>query len=221
MQERNTAGYVVVLLGPPGGGKGTQAVRLAKELGLEHFSTGEILREEVRQGSELGRQVKAVMESGALVSDEILGRIVRERLSSLDGKGCILDGYPRNLAQAEFLEEARNGLRLIVVNLAVPEEAIVKRLSGRRFCPRCGTVYNIYFSPPKVDEICDQCGTELQRREDDREEVIRERLRVYREVTQPVVDYYAGRPEFREIDGDGAPEVVYQRLLAAVKSLME
>lgn len=221
MDDRNAAGYVVVLLGPPGGGKGTQAARLAKELGLQHFSTGEILREEVRRGSELGRRVKAVMESGALVSDEILGRIVRERLASLDGRGCILDGYPRNLAQAEFLDQAKDGLRLIVVNLVVPEEAIVKRLSGRRFCPRCGSVYNIYFSPPQVDAVCDRCGTELQRREDDREEVIRERLRVYREVTQPVVDYYSGRPEFREVDGDGAPEVVYERLLTAVKSLME
>jgi len=218
-QERK--GSILVLLGPPGGGKGTQAARLAKDLGWVHLSTGDVLREEVRRGTELGRQVRQIMETGELVSDDILGRIVLDRLAHLDKPGCILDGYPRNLDQAQFLEKAKGDRRLVVVSVEVPEETIVKRLTGRRFCPRCGTVYNVCFSPPQVQDFCDQCGVRLERREDDREDVVRERLRVYRESTLPVVQFYADRPYFRRVDGDGNPEEVYGRLKEAVETLVQ
>lgn len=213
MGQSEDAATIVVLLGPPGGGKGTQAKRLVDEFGLVHYSTGDILREEVRRDSPVGRRAKAIMEAGELVPDEVLGEIVRGRLKDLEpGDGCILDGYPRTLAQARFLEEIRDGMPLIVVNVTVDEEQIIKRLSGRRFCPKCGNIYNIYFSPPKEAGHCDRCGAELQRREDDHEDVIRERLRVYNEQTRPVVDFYRDWPTYFEVDGNKDPAVVFDEL---------
>lgn len=210
MGQTEDAAAIVVLLGPPGGGKGTQAKQLVGEFGLAHYSTGEILREEVRRGSEVGRRARAIMEAGELVPDEVLGEIVRGRLRDLkDGSGCILDGYPRTVAQARFLEEIREGLPLTVVNITVDEDQIVKRLSGRRFCPECGNIYNIYFSPPKQEGLCDRCGIELERRKDDHEEVIRERLRVYNEQTRPVVDFYRSWPTYFEVDGNREPAAVF------------
>ncbi len=208
---------IVVLLGPPGSGKGTQAKRLVEEFRLVHFSTGDILREEVRRGSPVGQRAKAIMESGELVPDDVLGEIVRGRLADLaNGQGCILDGYPRTLAQARFLEQIRDGHPLIVINITVDEEQIVKRLSGRRFCPNCGNIYNIYFSPPKRAEHCDRCGAELQRRKDDHEDVIRERLRVYDEQTRPVVDFYQDWPTYFEVDGNQEPAVVFDEVCRIV-----
>jgi adenylate kinase len=213
MGQTEDAATILVLLGPPGGGKGTQAKRLVGEFDLVHYSTGDILREEVRRDSEIGRRAKAIMEAGELVPDEVLGEIVRGRLQDLDGKGgCILDGYPRTVAQARFLEEIRDGMPLIVVNITVDEEQIVKRLSGRRFCPNCGSIYNIYFSPPKEGGRCDRCGAELERRKDDHEDVIRERLRVYNDQTRPVVGFYRGWPTYFEVDGNQEPAVVFDEI---------
>jgi adenylate kinase len=203
---------ILVLLGPPGGGKGTQAKKLAEEYGLIHYSTGEILREEVRRGTETGRRVRAIMEAGDLVPDELMGRIVRSRLETVNGEGCILDGYPRNLAQARFLEEARGGRPLLVVNIAVPDNRLVERLSGRRFCPRCGKLYNTRFSPPREAEVCDLCGVQLERRKDDHESVIQERLRVYAEETHPVVDFYRNGGTYFEVDGDAGADEVFSRI---------
>ncbi len=208
---------LVILLGPPGGGKGTQAKLLAEEFGLVHFSTGDLLRDEVRRGTPAGIQARVYMEAGELVPDELLGRIVRERLAALGpGQGCILDGYPRSLSQAHYLEEIRGTTPLTVLNIEVPEELLVQRLAGRRSCPVCGKVYNVHFSPPRVAERCDDCGSELQRRKDDQDEVIRERLRVYRETTRPVVDFYRGLPGYHEVDGSGDAAQVFEAVKRAV-----
>lgn len=209
--------YIVILMGPPGGGKGTQAKMLVQEFGLIHYSTGDILREEARRGTPAGLQARAYMEAGELVPDEILGGIVRERLAALrPGQGCILDGYPRSLAQARFLEEIRGDMPCTVINIEVPEEVLVRRLAGRRTCPTCGKVYNVHFSPPRVAERCDDCGSQLQRRKDDQAEVVRERLRVYRETTRPVVDFYRGLPGYHEVDGSGDAAQVFEAVSRAV-----
>lgn len=210
---------IVVLLSPPGGGKGTQAEHLVEEYGFRHYSTGAILREEVRKGTDIGLRAQEAMENGELVPDALLGEIVRARLEHLEGPGCILDGYPRNLPQAEYLEKVRGDYPVFIVNITVPEEQIFKRLSGRRFCSNCGKIYNIYFSPPRRDGICDSCGSRLEQRKDDREEVIEERLRVYRRQTHPVIDYYRERDGYFEVDGDREPDQVFQQLREIVGAL--
>ena len=216
----NTALNILVLLGPPGGGKGTQAKKIVEEFGYSHFSTGDALREEVRNQTEIGKQAQAIMESGDLVPDELLGAMVRGRVEQASGsKGIILDGYPRTVPQAEFLSTFTSDMKVAAVNIAVDQGQIVKRLSGRRFCPDCGTIYNVSFSPPVKDGICDKCGTKLSRRKDDYEDVIRERLRVYDEKTQPVVDYYETSGAYFEVDGNKAPEEVFTEVNSIVRSI--
>lgn len=208
---------VLVLLGPPGGGKGTQAKVLVERFGFQHFSTGDALREEVRKGTELGRQAKSIMEAGELVPDELLGELVRARVGGLrSGQGCILDGYPRNIAQAGYLDAVGQGAEIRVLNLEVPSDLLVKRLSGRRFCSNCGKIYNILFSPPRVEGKCDVCASDLSRRKDDQEEVIRERLRVYEVQTRPLVEFYGERPGYLALDGSGEPGAVSEKVIAAV-----
>jgi adenylate kinase len=210
---------VLVLLGPPGGGKGTQAKRLAERFGLAHFSTGQLLRDEVSRNTDIGKCARAIMDAGDLVPDEVIGEMVKIRLRGIAGTpGCILDGYPRNLSQAKFLEWLRNGFRLQVVNIALESELVVRRLSGRRFCPNCGNIYNVYFSPPAEEGICDQCGTALKRRDDDYEEVIQERLRVYEEQTRPVVDFYKEQGRYQEVDGSRDPETVFESISRIVEA---
>lgn len=197
-------GSVVVLLGAPGAGKGTQANLLAKSTGYLHVSTGDLLRQSVSQGTELGKRCQAIMEAGELVPDELVSQLVEERYRSGDPEsGMILDGYPRNQAQAEFLSRVLNGVRPLVIQIEVREEQIVKRLSGRRTCSNCGRIYNVFFSPSaKGERECQVCGGELQQRKDDREEVIRERLEVYRRQTAPLIDFYSSRGDFFEVDGN-------------------
>jgi adenylate kinase len=208
---------VIVLLGPPGGGKGTQAKRLVERFGYDHLSVGDILREEVRNQSELGLQAKEIMERGELVSDDLVGQIIRSRLETSDGKeGLILDGYPRNVYQAKYLDSITREMRLFAVNITVEEGQIVRRLSGRRFCQKCGNIYNIYFSPPQDPGICDRCGAELTRRKDDFEEVIQERLRVYDEKTRPVIEHYRTSGNYREVDGNWEPAEVFRKLCRVV-----
>jgi adenylate kinase len=208
----------VVMLGPPGAGKGTQADRFAREYGLPKVSTGDILREAVQSGSDLGRQVKAVMDRGDLVSDVLITGIVRERLSRPDtARGFVLDGFPRTVPQAEALDGIMNGRDpLIVVEMKVPDEELVRRVRARRVCKVCGTNVSAFGDGPTLAQLCERCGGELVTRSDDSEAVVRERLKVYWRDTRPIVEYYGSRPSFRSIDGAQTPERVRQALVSAV-----
>lgn len=214
------AGRDLILLGPPGAGKGTQAKALGGRLGVPHVSTGDMLREAVREGTPLGLAAKAVMDRGELVSDDLLTGIVRERLAKGDcAGGFLLDGYPRNLAQAATLDAiladlGRGPARAL--EIAVSDEAIVSRLGSRRSCPGCGAVYNLQTQPPAREGLCDACGKALVLRDDDRPEVVRERLRVYHEKTAPLSALYAGRGALQTVDGGRAPEQVLADLVKAV-----
>ena len=207
----------LVFLGPPGAGKGTQAKKLAKDLGLVHISTGDILREAVKNGTPLGRKAKEFMDRGELVPDDLIIALIEEVMPS-EG-GVIFDGFPRTTAQAKALDEmlSRKGMKLdAVILFDVPDEVVVERLSGRRVCPGCGAVYHIKFNPPKEDEICDRCGTKLVQREDDREEVVRNRLEVYRKQTAPLVEYYEGKGILIRLDASRDIEEVYRELRKVV-----
>jgi len=190
----------LVLLGPPGAGKGTQAVRLAEQLGIPHVSTGDMFRAAVKDGTELGRKANEYMEAGALVPDEITIGIVRERLSTSECRpGFILDGFPRTLPQAEALSDVLDELELeldAVLYLELDDSVVVHRITGRRVCRGCGATYHVDFDPPDREGVCNECGGELYQRDDDAEETVRERLRVYKEQTAPLIDYYEqeGKP---------------------------
>ncbi|HTX34604.1 MAG TPA: adenylate kinase [Bryobacteraceae bacterium] len=211
----------IVLFGSPGSGKGTQAKMLTECLGIPHISTGDMLRERIRQGEETDPGVAAVMHSGALVSDEVVNQMVEERLSDPDAAdGFVLDGYPRTLDQAQHLDQwlDRRGVREVVIHLAVDYNVIIARLTGRRQCPRCGTLYNTASRPPSEDTLCDKDGTELVVREDDREPVIRERLDAYDRQTRPVLEYYASacRRVVKVAAGNEPPEAVFQKICQAL-----
>ena len=199
----------IVLLGPPGAGKGTQAKLLAERTGLVHLSTGDILRDEVAHRTELGRRAKGYMDRGELVPDGLVIDITREWIGRSDG--FILDGFPRTVAQAEALV-AITPLDL-VVNIALAREEVIRRLSARRVCRRCGKIHNLLFDPPKVDSRCNACGGELFQRDDDRAEVIENRYDVYMEATVPLVAFYRERKLLREVDGSRPQEDVLDRLI--------
>jgi adenylate kinase len=209
--------YRIIFLGPPGAGKGTQAERLAEDLKIKKISTGDILREAVAKGTELGQRAKSYMERGELVPDEIILWIIEEAIN--DEEGFILDGFPRNINQAKALDEmlSRKGLNIThVIFLDVPDEEIIKRLAYRRVCLNCGAVYNLIFDPPKEDEICNNCSSKLVQREDDREEVVRKRLEVYRNSTEALVKIYEERGVLRRINGLGDREEVFRRIREAL-----
>jgi adenylate kinase len=195
----------IVLLGAPGVGKGTQAEKLAKELSIPHISTGDMFREAVARGTEMGMRAKEYMDRGELVPDDVVIGVVKERLSQPDcANGFILDGFPRTVAQAEALERVMEELGKNIeyaISIDVAEDEIVRRLSGRRTCEACGKVYHVIYNPPKQEGVCDECGGTLYQRDDDKEETIRNRLRVYREKTAPLIDFYARRGVLRNIDG--------------------
>ena len=206
----------LVLLGPPGAGKGTQAHRLAAAWDILHISTGDMLRKAVRAGTELGRRAQAVIDAGRLVNDEIMIGIVRERIAQSDAMGgFVVDGFPRTLPQAEALD----GLRatLVVVDLAVPDAELIRRLSRRRLCTGCGLILGATKGEPPT--MCRECGGVLCQRIDDREEVVSERLRVYRRSTQPLLDYYGDRSTFRAVDGAQPPDSVTAAAIDAVEAL--
>lgn len=204
----------LVMLGAPGAGKGTQAEMFAKAKGALRISTGDILRDAVQAGSELGRVTKAVMDSGQLVGDEIMIGIARERLSRPDTRvGYVLDGFPRTVAQAAALDEMfDHTVPLVVVNIEVPEERLIERLTLRRICGSCG-----WNAVPGMTQ-CSKCGGALVQRRDDNVEVVRERLRVYARETEPLVEFYRRRPTFRVVDGDQTADAVAADLAAAVAS---
>ncbi len=207
----------LVFLGPPGAGKGTQAVRFAQAKGIAHVSTGDMLRSAVARGTAAGLKAKPIMESGGLVPDDVVLEMVEERVAGDAKTGFILDGYPRNPKQADDLAGvlAKHGQRLDgVANLDLPEDVIVPRMAGRRSCPKtgCGRVYHVVSNPPKKAGVCDDCGTALVQRPDDKEEVVRERMRTYREKTAPLIEYYRGKKLLITVDADGTVDEVARRL---------
>jgi len=205
---------ILVLLGAPGAGKGTQAERLAREFHLTQLGTGDLLREKAREETRLGSQVGRIIESGELVPDQLVAEVVRERMGSSGGAGgFLLDGFPRNLAQADLLERMAGDTPIWVISLRVDEEVLVKRLSGRRYCMECGKICNVYFSPPAKEDVCDACGAKLIHRPDDRTEVVRKRLQVYREETKPLVAFYLKKEELFEVNGNLDPQAVFEDIL--------
>jgi len=204
----------LVFLGPPGAGKGTQAKRLAQELGLLHISTGDMLRSAVEKRTPLGVRAKEFMDRGELVPDDLIIALIEEVLPQQGG--VILDGFPRTVAQAKALDsllEEKNLRLSAVVLFEISDDLVVERLSGRRVCPSCGAVYHIKYNPPARDEICDRCGSKLIQRDDDREEVVRRRLAVYREQTAPLIEYYSSRSILIKIDASEPIEEIHRKLL--------
>ena len=217
------SGARLVLLGAPGVGKGTQAAEISRRTGLPHISTGELLRAAIRYGSPLGRKVAAIVERGELVPDGLVGEVMEERLARPDAAdGFLLDGFPRTVAQADLLDRilAKRGQALDrVISIEVPEAEIVDRLAGRRSCGHCGATYHVRYNRPKVDGVCDRCGSELRQRPDDVEAAIAQRLKAYREQTAPLVARYRKTGRLVEIDGRGTPDEVFGRIAAVVTGL--
>ena len=210
----------LILLGPPGAGKGTQAKLLVDRLEIPQVSTGDMLRAAVKAGTPLGREAKAYMDRGALVPDGVIIGLVRERLQQPDcARGYILDGFPRTVAQAEALGSTLEALRASldhVLSLEVPPENLVLRIAGRRTCRNCGAMYHVRFSPSKVEGRCDACGGPTYQRDDDREETVRRRLQVYTEQTAPLVSFYEARGLLRRVSGTGEIAEISQRITAAL-----
>jgi adenylate kinase len=205
----------LIFIGPPGSGKGTQAKRLASRLAVPHISTGDMLRDAVADGTELGRQAAPIMKLGGLVSDDLMIGIVKDRLGKSDAsKGFILDGFPRTLVQAEMLDTlvGNGGEPLRVLQLLVPDDAIVRRITLRRTCSQCGAIYHLENNPPANDSICDRCGAGVVARADDTEEAVRKRLEAFHRDTLPVATFYKGKSLLREVDGVGPVDAVFERI---------
>lgn len=213
----------LILVGPPGAGKGTQAERLVEDFELPYYATGDILRAAVKEGTELGRRAQEFMDRGDLVPDDVICGVIMERIDSSEAlDGFLLDGFPRTIPQAEELERSLEALgrRLTaVLAIDVPDEQVVRRLSGRRVCEKNGHLYHVDFDPPKNPGFCDQDGSPLTQREDDREETVRHRLEVFHEQTQPVVERYEGQTLLRRFDGTRTPEEVHGHIRATLATL--
>jgi adenylate kinase len=207
----------VILLGPPGAGKGTQAVKVSEAFDIPHISTGDIFRENVKGDTELGREAKRYMDAGDLVPDEVVVGMVADRLAKDDAAGgFVLDGFPRTVPQAQALEDllvARDAPLEVVVRFAVAEDEVVTRLTGRRTCSGCGAVFHVEHAPPKTEGVCDACGGELIQRDDDTEDVVINRLEVYRKQTEPLEHFYWERGLLRDVEAVGAVEDVTARTL--------
>ena len=206
----------LIFIGPPGSGKGTQAKRLAMNHGIPHISTGDMLREAIADETELGRQAAPIVASGALVSDDLMLGIIKDRLAKEDAqRGFILDGFPRTLVQAEGLDKivaGNGGDNLRVLQLLVPDEAIVRRIVLRRSCSNCGAIYHLENNPPANDSVCDRCGAEVIARPDDNETAVRKRLEAFHRQTVPVATYYKAKSVLREVDGIGPIDEVFERI---------
>lgn len=214
---------VLLLFGPPGSGKGTQSGRISNWLGIPAISTGDMLREEIKAGTALGNAAKSVMSSGGLVGDDLVNRMLAQRVSSPDSAhGFLLDGYPRTVEQAEYLDRLLGQHRFqtpIVLHLDVPMDALVGRLTSRRQCPQCKRIYNLLQLPPRVAGICDDDGTPLITRKDDSKEVVTERIRTYDEVTRPVLAYYQDR-KYHQIRGDRSPEYIFETITSILEPMV-
>lgn len=211
----------IILFGPPGAGKGTQAIELANYYNIPHISTGDILRENVKNNTELGKKAKQFMDKGELVPDEVLIGIIKNRLQDKDCKnGYMLDGYPRTIPQAEALQDILKSINKpldVVLNIDVPNEKLIERLSGRRMCT-CGASYHMIFNPPKEEGICDICGENLYQRDDDKKDVVLQRLEVYSQKTKPLIDYYRQLNLLVNIDGTGSVEEVFSSICNILNS---
>jgi len=202
---------ILILLGAPGAGKGTQAERIVKEYGLNHLSTGDLLRAAVTEGSELSRLAKRYMDSGQLVPDDVILGIIRYYIKEHRGEGILFDGFPRTLAQAQGLDELLQGDKVLAVSLAVDDEQVIKRLSARRSCRDCGRIYNPTLGIMPDGDKC-TCGGEIYQRDDDKSETIARRLKVYHDQTEPVIGYYRDSDVLFEVEGSGTPEDVFERI---------
>lgn len=210
----------LILFGPPGAGKGTQSELLIARQGMKHISTGDLFRSAIKDGTKLGQEAKSYLDAGKLVPDSVTIGLVEEVLSKPSEKGFILDGFPRTVVQAEALAKMMKALELKldrVVFLEVPLNMLLKRLTGRRVCKSCGAVYHVESKPPKKDDVCDVCGGAVVQRPDDKEDVIRTRLEAYEQSTRPLKDYYKAGGPYVEVDGMGATEEVYGRILKALQ----
>jgi len=210
----------IILLGPPGAGKGTQAQFIQNKFKIPQISTGDILRENVKKNTPLGLKAKYYMDKGELVPDDIMIELIKNRLGNSDcSNGYILDGFPRTVSQAEALDKAIEDGIDAVIFFDVKDETLIERLTLRRVCPNCGAVYHLKYAPPKFDNKCDNCQSELYQRSDDKEEVIRKRLEVYRKDTKPLIEYYEKRNILYRINGEEVPSVVQSQIENILKKL--
>lgn len=209
----------LVLIGCPGAGKGTQAKMLSKKYDIAHISTGDLLREQIKKGTELGKKVSEIINAGGLVSDDIVSAMLAERIKADDcKKGYILDGYPRNVSQAEGLDSIVGSLDKVIC-YEVDDDVIVDRMSGRRSCPKCGKMYHVRYNPPKNEGICDDCGENLIQREDDNEETVLNRLKVYHETTAPVIDFYDNKGILLRTSGVGDINEIFGNVCKALEGI--
>jgi len=208
----------IIMLGAPGAGKGTQAKMIADKYGIPHVSTGDIFRANIKNGTELGKEAKAYMDQGLLVPDELTVKILLDRVTQEDCQnGYVLDGFPRTIPQAEVLDKALTELEDQIdfaIDVDVPDENIIRRMSGRRACLACGATYHIEHVPPKAEGICDRCGERLVLRDDDKEETVKNRLSVYHEQTQPLIEYYSAKNVLKTVDGTVDMQIVFDSIVS-------
>ncbi len=208
----------IIMLGAPGAGKGTQAKKIAAKYGIPHISTGDIFRANIKEGTELGKKAKTYMDQGLLVPDELVVDLVVDRLQQEDAqKGYVLDGFPRTIPQAESLDAALKNVGSKIdyaIDVDVPDENIINRMSGRRACVKCGATYHVVYAPTKVEGVCDACGDKLILRDDDKPETVKKRLNVYHEQTQPLIDYYTNAQVLKRVDGTQDMEDVFKAITA-------
>lgn len=221
-EETSNGQNIIILLGPPGSGKGTQAIQITKELGIPHISTGDLFRENIKNKTPLGEKAKTFMDAGQLVPDGVVLDMLFDRVSRPDcSKGYLLDGFPRTIPQAEALDRhlSHSNAHIIVFNLEVPDDVIIQRAAGRLTCKSCGHVHNKSFSPSKIEGECDKCHGELIQRDDDKPEVVKERLRVYHDQTKPLISFYQFKKLLTSFDGTQPPQKVFENIMKKYREL--